>query len=67
MSNRYTLRKAPMLIGYAEGGVPYGVTWEEHEESEARAATLASQLPPTQLHPVSLDDISQEMQIGLAL
>jgi Uncharacterised protein family (UPF0158) len=52
------------IAGYTEGGFPYGVTWEEHEESEAWAATLAAQPLPTQLHPVSLDDISQEMQIG---
>ncbi|WP_281888850.1 UPF0158 family protein [Paenibacillus sp. YYML68] len=25
-----------MIIGYTEGGAPYGVTWEEHEEQQRR-------------------------------
>lgn len=28
------------ITGYTAGGAPYGVTWEEQEESERRAANV---------------------------
>lgn len=51
------------IAGYTSGGAPYGITWEEQEEMERRAAAKNSATPPEQKEPVSLNDIVQEMQI----
>jgi len=51
------------IAGYTSGGAPYGITWEEQEEIERRAAAQNSATPPEQKEPVSLNDIVQEMQI----
>jgi hypothetical protein len=51
------------IAGYTPGGAPYGITWEEQEEIERRAAAKESTTPPEQKEPVSLNDIVQEMQI----
>ena len=51
------------IAGYTSGGAPYGITWEEQEEIELRAAAKKSATPPEQKGPVSLNDIVQEMQI----
>jgi hypothetical protein len=50
------------IAGYTEGGVPYGVTWEEMEEIEHSAAAPHTGTPPPQNAPVSLNAIAQEMQ-----
>jgi hypothetical protein len=50
------------IAGYTAGGVPYGVTWEEHEEIEGRAAILQPETLPKQCHPVALNELAQEMQ-----
>lgn len=49
------------IAGYTEGGVPYGITWEEQEEIERRAAAKNSVTPPKNF-PVFLNEITQEMQ-----
>ena len=51
------------IAGYTSGGAPYGITWEEQDEIERRAAAKKSATPPEQKEPVSLNDIVQEMQI----
>lgn len=51
------------IAGYTSGGAPYGITWEEPEEIEHRAAAQKSATPPEQKEPVTLNDIVQEMQI----
>jgi hypothetical protein len=51
------------IAGYTSGGAPYGITWEEQEEFERRAAVKKSATPPEQKEPVSLNDVVQEMQI----
>ena len=51
------------IAGYTSGGAPYGITWEEQEEIERRAAAKNYATPPEQKKPVSLNDIVQEMQI----
>jgi hypothetical protein len=51
------------IAGYTSGGAPYGITWEEQEEIERRAAAKIFAIPPEQKEPVSLYDIVQEMQI----
>jgi hypothetical protein len=51
------------IAGYTSGGSTYGITWEEQEEIERRAAARNSATPPEQKEPVSLTDIVQEMQI----
>ncbi|MDU0458959.1 MAG: hypothetical protein RW306_09545 [Geobacteraceae bacterium] len=51
------------IAGYTPGGAPYGITWEEQEEIERRAAAKSSVIPPEQKEPVSMDDIVQEMQV----
>lgn len=51
------------IAGYTSGGAPYGITWEEQEEIDRRAAAQNSATPPKQKEPVSLNDIVQEMQI----
>ena len=51
------------IAGYTPGGAPYGITWEEQEEIERRAAAKKSVIPPEQKEPVSLNDIVQEMQV----
>jgi hypothetical protein len=51
------------IAGYTSGGVPYGITWQEQEEIERRAAVKNPATPPEQKEPVSLNDIVQEMQI----
>lgn len=51
------------IAGYTSGGAPYGITWEEQEEIERRAAAKNFATPPEQKEPVSLNDIVQEMQI----
>ena len=51
------------IAGYTSGGAPYGITWEEQEEIERRAADKNSATLPEQKEPVSLNDIIQEMQI----
>lgn len=51
------------IAGYTSGGAPYGITWEEQEELERRAAAKKSATPPEQKEPVSLNDIVQEMQV----
>ena len=52
------------IAGYTEGGVPYGVTWEEMEESEcsATAPRTSTPQPQPQNAPVSVNAIAQEMQ-----
>lgn len=51
------------IAGYTDGGVPYGVTWEEQEEIEGGAAAPLPETPPIQGSAVSLNEIAQEMQI----
>ncbi|HEY3308961.1 MAG TPA: UPF0158 family protein [Desulfuromonadaceae bacterium] len=51
------------IAGYTEGGVPYGVTWEEMEAAECSDAAARTGSPPAQGAPVSLNDIAQEMQV----
>jgi hypothetical protein len=51
------------IAGYTSGGAPYGITWEEQEEIDLRAAAKKSVTPPEQKEPVSLNDIVQKMQI----
>lgn len=50
------------IAGYTSGGAPYGITWEEQEEIERRAAAKISVTAPKQKEPVSLNDVVQEMQ-----
>lgn len=76
MTKKSSKKRAPELImepesddyfasiaGYTPGGAPYGITGEEQEEIERRAASKKSVIPPEQKEPVSLNDIVQEMQI----
>ena len=51
------------IAGYTSGCAPYGITREEQEEIELRAAAKNPATPPEQKEPVSLNDIVQEMQI----
>ncbi len=51
------------IAGYTSGGAPYGITREEQEEIERRAAAKKSAILPKQKEPVSLNDIVEEMQI----
>ncbi len=51
------------IAGYTPGGAPYGITREEQEEIDSRAAAKNSATPPEQKEPVSLNDIVHEMQI----
>jgi hypothetical protein len=51
------------IAGYTSGGAPYGITWEEQEEIERRAAAKNPATPPEQKEPVSLNDIVQEIQV----
>jgi len=44
------------IAGYTSGGAPYGITWEEQEEIERRAAAKNSATPPEQKEPVSRSD-----------
>ena len=44
------------IAGYTSGGAPYGITWEEQEELERRAAAKKSATPPEQKESVSLND-----------
>jgi hypothetical protein len=50
------------IAGYTEGGVPYGVTWEEMEAAEHSATAPRTGTPPPQNAPVSLNEIAQEIQ-----
>ena len=51
------------IAGYTEGGAPYGITWEEQERIESRAAMRRSAAPIPQKNPVALNDIVQEMEM----
>lgn len=51
------------IAGYTEGGAPYGVTWEQKAEIEAKAAATEQSTPPPQKCPVPLSEIVEEMQI----
>lgn len=52
------------IAGYTEGGVPYGITWEEAAEIEARENEVTLKQPPPQKSPVSLEALVQEMTIA---
>jgi len=51
------------IAGYTAGGIPYGVTREELENIEGRAAAPQPAAPPIQRTPASLNDLAQEMQM----
>jgi hypothetical protein len=51
------------IAGCTAGAAPYGVTREEHEETEGRSGIPQSENLPAQGSPVSLNDLAREMQV----